>query len=1204
MKNHFVITIAVTLILGTTAFAQQAAVPASPNKMDFRFSPPEWQTSICLPDDPHKTLVDRSGELLYHYGKGGREFGTRIGVQISDAAVWTGQELYSPRVPIVRTHLKAEGLVITEEAFAITDYQPSKPLTSILKRTDNGSVNTNWAKPQANIDPSLRDIAVNMGGNIHFEVIVKPGASCRIAMALCEGYWREAGKRIQVLSVEGAESKTVDLVAEIGQNKAAAFWFDGQDKNSDGKILISVEAAPTASDKNTVLNGLWVFDLKTKTDNEALLAGRLTLRALADLHLAISDGPVRSDLMLVSVKNQGTVAHTFQPRLNINTTMPLTFQAEKQRAVISNHEIVTSSLKLIRLGGETDAQRFIELESLTIPAGQTIEFFIQYYNGSPSQTATLAGPVTLKQAFESRTKAVEFWETKSKLPFDRVQLPDAGIQSLVESSIRNIWQAREIKNGLPAFQVGPTCYRGLWIVDGAFLLESAAMVGAGDQARNGVAYELTVQKPDGRIEVLTSDFWKENGIVLWTCVRHAQLTQDKAWLELQWPKLRLIAEYIKTLRKQTLNNSSLLDNGLNPAGTLDGGIGGTHDEYTNSYWNLTGLHAFIQAARWLGKTEEATAWQKEYDDFMQAFLTAAKRDMSKDPGGNEYLPILMGDAGKKELPQRAQWAFCHAVYPGQIFPRNDALVAGNLAMLEATEREGMVYGTGWDATGIWNYFASFYGHAWLWQGNGLKAAQSLFAMGNHASPTLVWREEQSLKGERFKKVGDMPHNWASAEFIRLAIHLIALDRGDELHLFEGLPAEWTKAGMVTKLNGIATPFGSLSMSLNIAADGKSAKLDVQPLSDPSCKNIVVHLEGWTQQTDKKEIRLDPRKHNEISIPIATEKTGSPDGSKQKWTNEKANSWYKEKGWQSGCNYIPATAINSVEMWQKESFDPSTIDKELGWAEELGFNTMRVFLNSLVWKSDPDGFKKRVAEYLAISAKHKITAAFVFFDDCWNEESKLGKQPDPKPGVHNSGWVQDPSRSLRKDTAKLYQDLEKYVKDIIGTFKNDDRVLFWDMFNEPGPGSIELLTNAYQWAREISPSQPVTSGLNNLNHIDINRYRLENSDIITFHCYDSIPDQSYWIKFLKLYDRPVICTEYMARTIGCRFADIMPLFKQNNVGAINWGFVSGKTNTIYAWDDPRPDGKEPPVWFHDILRKDKTPYDPKEIVIIKETNGRK
>jgi hypothetical protein len=328
------------------------------------------------------------------------------------------------------------------------------------------------------------------------------------------------------------------------------------------------------------------------------------------------------------------------------------------------------------------------------------------------------------------------------------------------------------------------------------------------------------------------------------------------------------------------------------------------------------------------------------------------------------------------------------------------------------------------------------------------------------------------------------------------------------------------------------------------------------------------------------------------------------GSSGVWSKEKADKWYKQKGWQSGCNYIPATAINTIEMWQLESFDPSQIDKELGWAEELGFNTMRVFLNHLVWKNDPAGFKKRLHQFLDISASHKISAIFVFFDDCWNEESALGKQPAPRSGVHNSGWVQDPARSLRADTLKLFPELKSYVIDIMTEFKVDDRVLMWDLYNEPGPGSIGLLKDVYKWAREVKPSQPVTSGINNLDNLAINSFRLENSDIISYHNYGDSQEALYWVMFLKLYGRPLFCTEYLRRPFGCNFSNILPLLRKNNVGAINWGLVSGKTNTIFGWDDPRPDGKEPKVWFHDILRQDKTPFDQGEIEIIKKINSQR
>ena len=862
MKQLGLTTIgALAIILSPSTLTLGAELSAG--RADFRYSPPEWQTAICLPDDPHKSLVDRSGELLYHYNQGGREFGTRVGVEVTTNTVWEKQELLSPRVPIVRTFRAAEGLEIVEEAFAITDLRQTNvppPPASPLQRVDGGGMNQDWAKPPAAVDPSLRHIAVHMGGNIHYEIAVPAGASRRVALALCEGWWKEKGHRVQILRVEGAEPKTLDTVADIGQNKAAAFWFDAKDTNGDGKIEIAVEAAPQAGDKNTILNGLWVFAADAQPDSDALLAGKLNSLALARMNSVKPGGPARNDLILVRVTNRGAQARTLQPQLMVDTTLGYTFQPEAQRVTVNDHETITSSLKMIGLAKEQKPRRAIQLEALTVAAGKSAMFYVLYSGGG----AIIVEPASLEQALASRDRAVAYWE-KAPLPFGRVQVPDPGIQALVDSSIRNIWQAREIKKGFPAFQVGPTCYRGLWIVDGSFLLESAAMVGAGQEARNGVAYELTFQKPDGRIEVM-GNFSKENGIVLWTCVRHAQLTQDKAWLESVWPKLQGVVGHIKALRRLTLENDTPLDDGLVPAGFPDGGIGGVHLEYTNPYWNLLGMRAFIQAAQWLGKTEEAATWQKEYDAFMASFRKAAQRDMAKDSHGNAYVPIIMGEPGKKELPQRAQWAFCHAVYPGQIFAKDDPLVASTMAMLEATEREGMVYGTGWDPAGIWNYFASFYGHAWLWQGNGRKAAEVLYAFANHAAPTGVWREEQSLLGEKFRKVGDMPHNWASAEFIRLTIHLLALDRGDELHLLEGFPREWAGPGMTTRLKGVATPFGPLDLTVQADQDRKTATLEVKPLA-ANCKAIVVHLPGGGTK------QISPQQGGTITFPL--EKVRAP-----------------------------------------------------------------------------------------------------------------------------------------------------------------------------------------------------------------------------------------------------------------------------------------------------------------------------------------
>ena len=328
-----------------------------------------------------------------------------------------------------------------------------------------------------------------------------------------------------------------------------------------------------------------------------------------------------------------------------------------------------------------------------------------------------------------------------------------------------------------------------------------------------------------------------------------------------------------------------------------------------------------------------------------------------------------------------------------------------------------------------------------------------------------------------------------------------------------------------------------------------------------------------------------------------------------WSKEKATAWYAAQAWPSGCNFQPSTAINQIEMWSDETFDAATIDRELGWAEGLGFNTMRVFLSSVVWQHNPAALKKNIDKYLTISEKHGIKTMFVFFDDCWNKESAYGTQPAPKPGVHNSGWVQDPSCSLREDTAKLFPILEKYVKDIMVTFKNDKRILLWDLYNEPGNNkhgmnSMPLLKNVFKWARESNPSQPISSGIWYFGAPELNVFQIANSDIITYHNYDSPREHELIINMLRIQDKPMICTEYMARRNNSKFQNVMPMLKRNNVGAINWGFVSGKTNTIFAWDEPRPNDAEPPLWFHDIYRKNGTAFDTTEVDIIRKITGKK
>ena len=322
-----------------------------------------------------------------------------------------------------------------------------------------------------------------------------------------------------------------------------------------------------------------------------------------------------------------------------------------------------------------------------------------------------------------------------------------------------------------------------------------------------------------------------------------------------------------------------------------------------------------------------------------------------------------------------------------------------------------------------------------------------------------------------------------------------------------------------------------------------------------------------------------------------------------WSSEKANEWYKNYGWLSGCDFIPSTAVNQLEMWQKETFDSVTIDRELGYAQSVGLNCMRVFLHNVAWQVDSTGFKQRMNTYLDIAGNHKVITIFVFFDDCWNATYQAGIQPAPRPGIHNSGWVRDPGQLLY-DSPMVVKTLERYVKSVLTTFKNDKRILLWDLYNEPGNSeygnkSLVLLKEVFRWSREVNPDQPLSVGVWNQKLIDLNTFQLANSDVITYHNYEDAKHHQQCTDTLQKYGRPVICTEYMARPRNSTFFNIMPLLKKKNIGAINWGLVAGKTNTKYAWDTPMPDGAEPKIWFHEIFKPDGAPYDKKEARLIKK-----
>ena len=327
--------------------------------------------------------------------------------------------------------------------------------------------------------------------------------------------------------------------------------------------------------------------------------------------------------------------------------------------------------------------------------------------------------------------------------------------------------------------------------------------------------------------------------------------------------------------------------------------------------------------------------------------------------------------------------------------------------------------------------------------------------------------------------------------------------------------------------------------------------------------------------------------------------GAPGG---RWDEIRIWKWFDDVGTVKGVNYIPRTAVNSVEMWMADTFDPDTIDEELGWARGIGYTSIRVQLQFAVWQADPDGFLGRVDKLLEIAAKHGLRVVPVLFDDLnlAGEPPQVGKQPEPVPGEHNARWVPSPGADAVKDRSQ-WPALEKYVEDVMGQFKRDPRVLYWDLYNTAGndglgEDTLPLLDQTFNWARSVEASQPLAVPAWRKFGSAMSARKFERSDLITFQSFDSAESIEARLQLLRHYQRPIICSDWLMRQVGNDFEKILPLFSVYRVGWFNQGLVSGKTHRPIQEARYRAE-KDPDIWQQDVLNEDGTPYDRKEVELI-------
>ncbi len=837
-----------------------------PEVLDFRYQPARWQTCIGLPDDPYKTIVGSDGALYYEYGKQGPEaynngegtFGTRVAARlIGDGEPGPlHQSLEHPRVPIVISQCQVGSWQLRQEAWAgvLPDVEPpQRGATRIdylaVHATHHGS------------DPATGRLALDIGTTSRLaldatrtRLLINGSAEnvfCQFSTP-CEPLMDEppdeAGTEAAIqcdapLRVQRDWAQPNSACAPCFRHVLVAF---GQ------PLAVRIPVSPGAS-RHIALGLIEGWHAEP---GQRPLRIEVEGAAARDVDLVREFGRNTPVVLLVTGRDEdrdGTLrvqvlAAAGAPDRNTILSGLWSFAAE------------TPPVAEAVLAGRADAEAEVRMDADSLPrlpkpltlawntgaiaAGTSFDLLIALPQGELAR-----GGVTLGDAAVERQRCVAFWQ-QADLPYDRITVPDPALQGLLDSCVRNIYQAREWKAGKPKFQVGPTCYRGTWAADGPFLLEAVSYLGRVEEARAGLEQQVDGDDGPGGVE-----FSKKSGLRLWMIQRHFQLTGDRAWLERMWPRVEREVNQIIAYRRMTQDDPQQANYGLMPIGFGDGGLGGKHREYTNVYWTLAGLKAAIDLAQ-LVQPAMVGAWQAEYEDYWQTFDRARQRDKLVDEAGHTYVPVTMrGEA--PQLPQCGAWAFLQAVFPGRIFEPDDPLMTGTLAMLDANEREGLIYGTGWIADGIWNYAASFYAHAHLWLGHGPKAASTLYAMGNHASPLLCWREEQNPVGQPPHFVGDMPHNWGSAEFIRLVRHLLILERGAQLHLLAGLPAAWTRAGAEFRVLEVPTSFGDLSLAVKVADDGHSARITVHaPVRLPPAE-AVLHLESFGRAVERVTIDGEP-----------------------------------------------------------------------------------------------------------------------------------------------------------------------------------------------------------------------------------------------------------------------------------------------------------------------------------------------------------
>lgn len=356
----------------------------------------------------------------------------------------------------------------------------------------------------------------------------------------------------------------------------------------------------------------------------------------------------------------------------------------------------------------------------------------------------------------------------------------------------------------------------------------------------------------------------------------------------------------------------------------------------------------------------------------------------------------------------------------------------------------------------------------------------------------------------------------------------------------------------------------------------------------------------------------------------------------RWTKEQAWDWYNARPWVMGVNYVPAITLHGIELFQEDTHEEvmQSVRREFTLMQDVGINSVRVFLPFNVWYHDREKFFERMDRFLAELDAHGVTMMPVIFNDCVGFRKPDDVTP-PRPG----GWQhydigchggQKADNAFSGETRRvawiLWDEpewrpvLEEYERALIGRYRDDPRIYCWDLWNEPGNSnrhdmSIPYLRRAFEIGRELDPIQPLTAapwsypadyGVNPDADVEpIQRVALDESDIVTFHNYECIERVRNVIAGIEREGRPMLNTEWLNRVLDNMVQDNLPLYHEKRIGSYSWGLVAGKSQHFLPWDNLWSNRSLPlQRWQHDLFDTYHTAYDPEELAIMRRLSPKK